>query len=103
MIVEDLHGEVSNTCNPPKLLNLSIPQSFGNPKRTFFVFYFLETICSSIRRCFAYGRAQRSETVIIFNIFSLLYYSEDIKGEAISVTGRGGPYGCETSRLPHFV
>jgi hypothetical protein len=24
------------------------------------------------------------------------------KGNAIPVTGRGGPYGCETSRLPHF-
>jgi hypothetical protein len=21
----------------------------------------------------------------------------------IPVTGRGGPYGCETSRLPHFL
>jgi hypothetical protein len=26
-----------------------------------------------------------------------------IKGKAIHVTGRGGPYGCETSRLPHFL
>jgi hypothetical protein len=25
------------------------------------------------------------------------------KGKAIAVTGRGGPYGCETSRLPHFL
>jgi hypothetical protein len=25
------------------------------------------------------------------------------KGEAFPVTGRGGPYGCETSRLPHFL
>jgi hypothetical protein len=24
------------------------------------------------------------------------------KGKAIPVTGRAGPYGCETSRLPHF-
>jgi hypothetical protein len=24
------------------------------------------------------------------------------KGEAIPVKGRGGPMGCETSRLPHF-
>jgi hypothetical protein len=23
-------------------------------------------------------------------------------GKSISVTGRGGPQGCETSRLPHF-
>jgi hypothetical protein len=26
-----------------------------------------------------------------------------IKGEAIPVTDRGGPQGCETSRLPHFL
>jgi hypothetical protein len=25
------------------------------------------------------------------------------KGEAIPVTGLGGPHGCETSRLPHFL
>jgi hypothetical protein len=25
------------------------------------------------------------------------------KGNAIPVTGREGPYGCETSRLPHFI
>jgi hypothetical protein len=26
-----------------------------------------------------------------------------VKGKAIHVTGSEGPYGCETSRLPHFV
>jgi hypothetical protein len=26
-----------------------------------------------------------------------------IKEKAIAVTGRGDPYGCETSRLPHFL
>jgi hypothetical protein len=25
------------------------------------------------------------------------------KGKAIPVTGRGGAFGCETSRLPHFL
>jgi hypothetical protein len=25
------------------------------------------------------------------------------KGKAIPVTGCGGPYGCETPRLPHFL
>jgi hypothetical protein len=25
------------------------------------------------------------------------------KGKAIPVTGRGGPQGCERSRLPHFL
>jgi hypothetical protein len=27
----------------------------------------------------------------------------DKKGKAIRVTGRGGPQGCETTRLPHFL
>jgi hypothetical protein len=27
----------------------------------------------------------------------------DKKGKAIPVTGRGGPQGYETSRLPHFL
>jgi hypothetical protein len=26
-----------------------------------------------------------------------------MKGKAVPVTGRGGLYGCETSRLPHFL
>jgi hypothetical protein len=26
-----------------------------------------------------------------------------LKRKAIPVTGRGGPQGCETSRLPHFL
>jgi hypothetical protein len=25
------------------------------------------------------------------------------KGKALPVTGRGGPYGCERLRLPHFL
>jgi hypothetical protein len=25
------------------------------------------------------------------------------KGKAVPATGRGGPLGCETSRLPHFL
>jgi hypothetical protein len=28
---------------------------------------------------------------------------ESFSLEAIPVTGRGGPWGCETSRLPHFL
>jgi hypothetical protein len=27
----------------------------------------------------------------------------NLKGKTIPVTGCGGPYGCETSRLPHFL
>jgi hypothetical protein len=26
-----------------------------------------------------------------------------VKGKAIPVSGREGPQGCETSRLPHFL
>jgi hypothetical protein len=25
------------------------------------------------------------------------------KGKAMPVTGRGGPQGCETSRVPHYL
>jgi hypothetical protein len=28
---------------------------------------------------------------------------DKVKVKAILVTGRGGPYSCETSRLPHFL
>jgi hypothetical protein len=36
--------------------------------------------------------------LLIYSVQSLIIY----KGKAIPVTGRGGPKGCETSRLPHF-
>jgi hypothetical protein len=29
--------------------------------------------------------------------------SKGKKGKAIPVTGRGGPKGCEASRIPHFL
>jgi hypothetical protein len=32
-----------------------------------------------------------------------LLYFYLIKGKAIPVTGRGGPWGCETPRLPHIL
>jgi hypothetical protein len=31
------------------------------------------------------------------------FYKVKKKGKAIPVTGRGGPQGCETLRLPHFL
>jgi hypothetical protein len=37
----------------------------------------------------------------MFSVSSISVIS--IQGKAIPVTDRGGPYGCETSRLPHFV
>jgi hypothetical protein len=43
----------------------------------------------------------------MFNFLNNLTDFNDIlcgsKGKAITVTGRGGPQGCETSRLPHFL
>jgi hypothetical protein len=30
-------------------------------------------------------------------------YSKRVKGKAVPVTGREGPQGCQTSRLPHFL
>jgi hypothetical protein len=37
------------------------------------------------------------------NIVIVLYCVVYIKGKAIPVTGHEGPYGCETSRIPHFL
>jgi hypothetical protein len=34
-------------------------------------------------------------------LFSLII--DRLKGKAIPVAGREGPWGCETSRLPHFL
>jgi hypothetical protein len=36
-------------------------------------------------------------------LFSLRCTVICIKGKDIPVTDRGGPWGCETSRLPHFL
>jgi hypothetical protein len=38
-----------------------------------------------------------------FALLSISDASQFHKGKAIPVTGRGGPEGCETSRLPYFV
>jgi hypothetical protein len=38
-----------------------------------------------------------------FNMFRPHRTIKCKKGKAILVTCRGGPYGCETSRLPHFL
>jgi hypothetical protein len=45
------------------------------------------------------------ESTSFFPALSLFLssYRGKKKGKAIAVTGRGGPLGCETSRLPHFV
>jgi hypothetical protein len=40
-----------------------------------------------------------SQFHIVFEKFS----KHNIKGKAIPVTGREGPWGCETSRLSHFL
>jgi hypothetical protein len=49
----------------------------------FFFFFFLEYVTE------------------LENLFSTV--AEVKKSKAIPVTGRGGPLGCETSRLPHFL
>jgi hypothetical protein len=36
--------------------------------------------------------------VFLLQMWDIWMYSK-----AISVTGRAGPYGCEMSRLPHFL
>jgi hypothetical protein len=35
--------------------------------------------------------------------YSYIKQHVNVQGKAIPVTGRGGPYGCETSRLPKFL
>jgi hypothetical protein len=36
-------------------------------------------------------------------LYALFNYGFSKKGKAIPVTGHRGPWGCETSRLPHFL
>jgi hypothetical protein len=36
-------------------------------------------------------------------VINILSNKVKVRGKAISVTGRGGPQGCETSGLPHFL
>jgi hypothetical protein len=44
---------------------------------------------------------------LLFNFvveYAVTNFQENlVKGEAIPVTGREGPQGCETLRLPHFL
>jgi hypothetical protein len=40
--------------------------------------------------------------MILLNRFGLNHVVTK-QSKAIPVTGRGGPWGCETSRLPHFL
>jgi hypothetical protein len=41
--------------------------------------------------------------IIPKNFFICFTYNHKKKSKATPVTGRGGPQGCETSRLPHFL
>jgi hypothetical protein len=62
--------------------------------------------CSVLLSTPLYRILQRSLFPFSFIVyFSLQILAEDInkKGKVIPVTGRGGPQGCETSRLPHFL
>jgi hypothetical protein len=51
---------------------------------------------------------QNSNLIQIYNfhskeVFMYVFTVKGKKGKAIPVTGREGPYGCETLRLPHFL
>jgi hypothetical protein len=35
--------------------------------------------------------------------FLFMFWMGKVKAKVIPVTGHGGPQGCETSRLPHFL
>jgi hypothetical protein len=39
---------------------------------------------------------------VMYYYKAISMWQRDGKGKAIPVTGRGEPYGSETSRLPHF-
>jgi hypothetical protein len=41
--------------------------------------------------------------MVYFSYFFELNFCYHVIEKANPVTGRGGPYGCETSRLPHFL
>jgi hypothetical protein len=41
---------------------------------------------------------QTDDQLVIIYIYTRIY-----KDKAIPVTGRGGPKGCDMSRLPHFL
>jgi hypothetical protein len=43
-----------------------------------------------------------NDTQIVQNKTHRRALRDDVSGKAIPVTGRGIPYSCETSRLPHF-
>jgi hypothetical protein len=64
---------------------------------------------SSCQQCQCHIAFGISGTVSILhsNLCQILQHSTQIGikegGKAVPVTGRGGPYGCETSGLPHFL
>jgi hypothetical protein len=37
------------------------------------------------------------------SLYRSIIFNVSIEGKAITATGRGGPYNCETLRLPHFL
>jgi hypothetical protein len=49
-------------------------------------------------------RLKSLQTITLINheVQCSFQYTTKEKGKAIPVTGRGGPYGCDTSRLPVF-
>jgi hypothetical protein len=45
----------------------------------------------------------RSVLCVHWDLWCGSHHTVKRKGKAIPVTGHGGPYICETSRLPHFL
>jgi hypothetical protein len=56
-------------------------------------------ICGSLSSFAWIGRGNRGKTLVRIAVSPLKYEP----GKVMRVTGHGGPYGCETSRLPHFL
>jgi hypothetical protein len=73
--------------------------------RQFFVFWIitqLRLLIHKVYGCERHGLSSEGGTIIDGFGYSGKYLGLG-KGKAIPVTGHEGPYGCETSRLPHFL
>jgi hypothetical protein len=62
------------------------------------------TIPRSSQNKFNSFRTTPTERVgIAAALFTNIWHVKEEKKKAVPVTGREGPEGCETSRLPHFL
>jgi hypothetical protein len=56
-----------------------------------------------IQGCVGQDRMCGEVKIVAWQRVDQFRYSTMVKVKAIPVTGREGPWGCETSRLPHFL